>query len=250
MHPLLAECRWPALGAPFDGALREAVDFVLSRFDVLGLIATGTIVRGNPDPTSDIDLVVVHPQPFRQRIQKVFCGVAAEIFVNPPHTIRGYFRSEHAEARPVTAHMIATGHVLLARDPVFDELRTEAQAALSRAPDVEPETLNRRRYEVATRLEDARDRLTADPDTASLMLGPAVVAMLRFRMLAAGHFLPRDKDLLGAVERLDPDGAALARRLLRSSDVDERFDLADRLADRTIGVRGFYEWDSGPEPQS
>ena len=68
-------------------ALRDAVSFVLGSFKAVGIIASGTIVRGNPDATSDIDLWVIHLEPNRQRIQKFFNSVPVEIFVNP----RGQF---------------------------------------------------------------------------------------------------------------------------------------------------------------
>jgi predicted nucleotidyltransferase len=78
----------------------------------------GTILRGDPDATSDIDLWVVHLEPVRQRLQKFFNTVPVEIFVNPPWTIETYFVQDQANARPISAHMMATGHVILASDPI------------------------------------------------------------------------------------------------------------------------------------
>ena len=69
---MLENCNFPKLTAKYDMALREAVSFVLASFKPVGIIASGTIVRGNPDTTSDIDLWVVHLEPIRQRIQKFF----------------------------------------------------------------------------------------------------------------------------------------------------------------------------------
>ncbi len=70
-----------------------------------GIIVAGTHISGNPDPTSDLDIYVIHAHPQRQRIQKRFKGVPAEIFVNPPAAIRRYFAEE--VRRPSTAHMLA-----------------------------------------------------------------------------------------------------------------------------------------------
>jgi predicted nucleotidyltransferase len=113
----LDECRWPALSEPYASALREAVEWVSGRFDVVGIIAAGSIVRGRPDASSDLDLYVIHLPLVRQRIQRFFSGVPAEIFVNPPQAIRRYFAAEHREARPITAHMLGTGATVLVRDP-------------------------------------------------------------------------------------------------------------------------------------
>ena len=85
------ECCWPDLPERFDMALRELVSFVLARFNVAGIVAAGSIVRGTPDPTSDFDIYVVNREPIKQRLQRFSRGVPTEIFVNPPSTIRGYF---------------------------------------------------------------------------------------------------------------------------------------------------------------
>ena len=96
MEKLLSRCAWPGLPENYDQALREAVQFILKRFDVLGIVAAGTIIRGSPDATSDLDIYVIHPAPFRQRVQKFFNGIPTEIFVNPPAMVEKYFIEERA----------------------------------------------------------------------------------------------------------------------------------------------------------
>ena len=123
---LLAQCRWPALSTTYDGALRDAVAFILARFEVRGIIVSGSIVRGNPHSGSDFDIMVLHAKDQRQRLQRFFRGIPAEIFLNPPQSIRGYFEEECKDGRPLTAHMWATGFVVLDRDPLVALLRQEA----------------------------------------------------------------------------------------------------------------------------
>jgi predicted nucleotidyltransferase len=67
-------CNFPKLPDKYDRALREAVSFVLERFKPVGIIAAGTVVRGTPDATSDLDVWVIHMEPFRQRLQKFLLG--------------------------------------------------------------------------------------------------------------------------------------------------------------------------------
>ena len=76
---MLENCELPNLPAKYDIALRDAVSFVLDSFKAVGIITSGTIVRGNPDATSDIDLWVIHLEPNRQRIQKFFNSVPVEM---------------------------------------------------------------------------------------------------------------------------------------------------------------------------
>jgi len=187
MEPI---CKFPRLPERFDRALREAVSFVLDRFQPIGIIAAGTIVRGTPDAASDLDVWVIHLAPVRQRLQKFFNGVAAEVFVNPPWVIEKYFIQDQGEGRPISAHMMATGTIVLATDPVVEQLRQNAISLLSSPPTITPEKLTRVRYAAATKLEDALDVVERNPATASMLLSEAVRQMLHFAFLKAGQFNP------------------------------------------------------------
>jgi len=244
---MLESCEFPKLPAKYDTALREAVSFVLGSFKPVGIIASGTIVRGNPDATSDLDLWVIHFEPMRQRIQKFFNAVPAEIFVNPPWVIQTYFAQDQASARPISAHMMATGFVVLATDPVVEELRQKAAWLLTQPPDVSPEALEQARYMAATRFEDATDIAARNPIAASMLLSQTLIDMLRFAFMKAQRFIPRDKDLLAEFGLLDADAAAKVRQFFETSSCDERIRLATEIADRILGVRGFFEWSSQPE---
>ena len=130
------ECQWPKLDDHYAQALRAAVVYVLEHFDVHGIIVSGSIIRGNPNAGSDFDTYVIHAKPERQRIQKRFHGVPAEIFVNPPAAIRSYFQSEQKSGSPCTAHMLTTGFVILDRNPVVQALIHEAEEAMAKRPDL------------------------------------------------------------------------------------------------------------------
>jgi predicted nucleotidyltransferase len=247
---MLENCNFPKLSAKYDMALREAVSFVLGSFKPVGIIASGTVVRGNPDATSDIDLWVVHLEPIRQRIQKFFNGVPVEIFLNPPWTILTYFVQDQSDARPISAHMMATGHVVLVTDPIVDELRRKAQWYLTQPPDVSDEAIEGARYAAATRFEDATDIAMKEPIAASLLLSQSLVDMMRFRFVKARLFVPRDKDLLKEFGLLDRDSAAKVRSFFQTSNCAERVKLVTEIADEILGVRGFFEWSSVPEAKA
>ncbi len=191
--------------------------------------------------------------PGRQRIQKLFGspppnsplpGVPAEIFINPVQAVEGYLKEEQEDATPMTAHMLATGFVVLEQDPIIADLRGRARALLERPPQAGPQKLTFFRYTAATIYEDAVDMVDANPETAAMILARAVGEMLRFAFHAAGRFLPREKDLLRALEELDPLLAELARSFYRATSLPERLSLAESIAGRTIGVKGFFEWES------
>jgi len=244
----LAQGAYPALAEPYHTALREAVRFILDRYDdAVGIIAAGSILRGQGRATSDLDLYVIRTRPQRQRVQRWFNGVPAEIFVNPPHKVERYFAEERRASRLVTAHMLANGAVVLALDPVVDHLRTQAQAELQRSPVPSDADLRWERYLAALELEDGLDILDEDPAGGAMILGGAVHKMVRYAFRQAGRMIPRDKDLLSALETLDPALAKAARRFYRERDPATQRTIAEQIADRALGVRGFFEWESEPE---
>ena len=241
---MLGECRWPELDGPYALALHEAVDFVLARFAVDGIIASGSIIRGNPDPASDLDIFVVNARPQRQRLQRFFHGVPTELFVNPPQAIRNYFVEGQRDGGPSTAHMLATGFVVLKRAPVVDELIAEAHAWLAKPPNPDEASLTQRRYFIADRFENAVDLHARDPITARLLLHDAVFSLLGYRFLVANCNRPRDKELLSGLAELDAPLVQRMRDFDAASTVAAQIAIAREMMQAVIGVTGFFEWES------
>jgi hypothetical protein len=232
----------PILPTPYAEALREAVNFILARYEVWGVLACGTIVAGTPDANSDLDMFVIHAKSQRQRVQKRFYGVPTEIFVNPPATIRRYFAEE--VTRPSTAHMLATGLLLIDRHPVVEELIAEARSWLATPPNLSETQLTMRRYMAADAYENAQDIALRDSANAGLILHQAVQGMIEYSFLAANRPLPRTKRMLDALTALDPILGDLARRYYDAENNSERLVLAEQIATRTIQVTGFFEWET------
>jgi hypothetical protein len=231
----------PTLPTPYAEALRDAVDFILARYEVWGVLACGTVVAGTPDANSDLDMFVIHAKPQRQRVHKRFNGVATEIFVNPPATIRHYFVEQ--VTRPSTAHMLATGLLLIDRHPVVEELIAEARSWLATPPNLSATQLTRRRYVAADEFENAQDIAQRDPANSSFILHQAVQGMIEYRFLAANRPLPRTKRMLDALTELDPILGDLARRYYDAEDQKTRLALAHQIAAITIQATGFFEWE-------
>jgi predicted nucleotidyltransferase len=245
---LFAQCRWPDLPARYAEALREAVRFILERCpDTQGIVVSGTILRGNPAPSSDLDIYVIRRELQRQRVQKFFNGVPAEIFINPAKKVSDYFEDEARDARPITAHMLSTGFTILDCDGVIAGLQARARQLLQTPPDPSAETLTTARYMAATRYEDATDVAGTHPETARMILGLAVHDMVRYHFRADHRFVPRDKDLLDALETWDAALGALVRRFYSAATLEAALVAAEQIADRTIATRGFFEWESTPE---
>ena len=236
---------YPTLSERYDKALREAVAYILPRFEVAGLVAAGSIIRGTPNDTSDFDLYVINAQPQRQLIHRIFNGVPVQFFVNPVHQVRRFFADERADGGPSTAHMLATGFIMLDRDGVVAELRQEAQAILQSSATVSPQALMMARYHALDHYQNALDMAASDPTTSSMIAHRAVYDMLHYLYLTQQKFLPRDKDLLARLDADFPQVAALARTFFSTADPQVRIDTAGQIADLTIQTRVFFEMETG-----
>lgn len=246
MEDLLSRCVWPALPPRYDQAMKECVSFLLGRYDVTAILACGTIVRGNPDPASDLDVNVIHRADFMQRVQRFFNGVPTEMFVNPLYQVHRHMERGQAEGRPQTAHMIAHGFTVLDLLDQVTPLQAHAMKILVQGPKLGDEALAAERYRTALLYEDALDIAPKDETAAAMILGEAVERMLSYRFACARAYQPRKKDLLDSLATIDQQTAKLARRFYSAGDLAERFEVAGEIADRTIQVRGFFEWESAP----
>jgi len=232
---------------PYDRAVDEAVTYVRAKYSAIGVIIAGSIVRGEAGPTSDLDVVVVHEQPWRVRDQQRFAGVPAEVFVNPPAQIRRYFETEHGEGCPTMAHMIATGEAI---EPVHDTLAAlvaEARQWLARPVEISESQLEQRRYGIVDRLDDARDIITKDPAMASVLLASVVHELIGYSFWKQRTFQPRRKDAVAALATLDPDAATLVRAWSTAAG-HEALVLVEHLARHVLGVDGFFPWTSERDP--
>ena len=248
MDKALTICTWPALPAPYAAALRKAVEETCSTYAPIGIVAAGSVLRGQGGPSSDIDLYVLHNAAWRQRLQRRYEGVPFEIFVNPPQQVRRYFEEEHAAGRPITAHILTTGFVVLDRDPVLRALKLEAAAWLDKPPELSADALLWRRYAIADELDNAGDIVGSDPACAALILHSAVGRLVEYAFLARQRPLPRQKATLAALDELDPASGATVRAFYVSGDAPTMLRLATELANRLTGATSFFEWDSARLP--
>jgi hypothetical protein len=232
---------------PYDRAADAVVEYVRATYAPLGIVLAGSIVRGEAGPTSDFDVFVVHDQPWRLREQKRFADVPAEIFVNPAAQVRRYFEREHGDGRPCTAHMFATGDVIVGA-PVIDELVREARAWLAKPLVVTEASLTQRRYAAVDTLDDARDASATDTAMATMLLTDVVQQVISYAFWSRRKFQPRRKAALTALRSIDEHAAALIRQWQAASDIHEALLSVEALASHVLGRVTFFEWTSAREP--
>jgi predicted nucleotidyltransferase len=243
----MQSCQWPEMREPYHTALREAVAHIFSYCTPLGIVASGTIIRGNPSPNSDLDLYVLVAENQRQRIQKLFNGVPAEIFNNPFQQVEKYLAEERLEGMMITAHMLSTGHVIFDNDERLPLLVAKARQLLAEPPNYSPSWLVNARYMAATLYEDAQDIAGVRPEACGMLLSAAVRSMLQYYYLKNNLYIPREKWLMDDLAGRDNALADCAVRFWKAGSMEKRLSLAEKIADATIATRGFFEWASGWE---
>jgi hypothetical protein len=222
------------------------VAYVRATYAPIGIVVSGSIVRGEAGPKSDLDVFVVHDEAWRVREQRRFAGVPAELFVNPPERVRRYFEREHADARPCTAHMFATGDVIGPSHPIIDDLVREARDWLARPVEATQEALVQQRYGAVDLLDDARDVIDDDPASAALLLGEAVRGIVAYAFWTRRMFQPRRKTAITELAKIDAVAATLVRTWSTSSG-HAALDAVEALARQVLGVDTFFEWTSTRE---
>jgi hypothetical protein len=237
----------PGLESPYQEALAQCAKAALEKFDVVAVLASGTIIRGTPDARSDLDLHILHRGAFRQRRQEFHNGVPCEIFVNPPSRIQSYFDEEREDRRPMTAHMFATGTLIYDPEGVGAELQVKAKLSLLDPALPNPKELEMQRYGAATMFEDALDIADKNPNAAALILASAVWSLAQCRVAAEPGWLPRPKDLFNRLQEIDPIAANLALAASNEANFKDRIEAGRRLAMSVTGFEGFFEWASEPE---
>lgn len=238
---------FPDLSEPYASALRAATSFIQTHYQPTGILVSGTIIRGNPHPASDLDIVVTHPHHWRQRVQRRFNTVPAEMFINPPFALERAMERDRTSGRPVMAHMLATGVILFDIDGEMVRLQRLARETLAVGPSCTPEQLTVHRYGIATLFEDATDIATSDPELAAAFVSDAMLSSMRLMFLRDGEWLPRHKLLLAGFEQRYPDWGDVVRAALRAQSIAERLDLSAPLIRHATGATGFFEWASTPQ---
>ena len=124
--------------------------------------------------------------------------------------------------------MLATGFVVLEKDDTVATLQKQAREILEAPPTLNDDKLQVMRYMAALLYEDALD-MKDDPPTATMILGQAVHGMLHYAFRQAGQWLPREKELLTALQTLNPQLAAWAQEFYATPTFERRLQLAEQI---------------------
>ena len=235
----------PPLEPPYGQALVEALEYIFEiHEDVLAINLAGSVAMGEADARSDIDLYVIIGGDKRHRDQRLFGGVPVEMYFNPERRARLALEQEQREGNAPGVKMMAFGHIIYDPDGVFARLRSEALDVMEKGPAVPDETITFKRYTAVDQMDDALDVVQRDPATARLLATEAVSQAIAVWFIERGGWTPRAKDRLSALREVDPEAADAVEKFIESGDVND----AESAIGVLLGVSGFFEWESIPEP--
>ncbi|MFN8277481.1 MAG: nucleotidyltransferase domain-containing protein [Chitinophagales bacterium] len=224
-------------------ALDEAKVWIEQNYKPIGIIASGSIIRGNPNAKSDFDIYVIHDEEFRQRIQKYFNKVPCEIFINSIEQTRASFIKEQMENRPVTAHMLATGLVIKGEENNnVKSVLDEAKAYQNKPKDFNEHDLTLFKYGISIWLEDANDIAADDEVTCHYILGKVTDKIIEYWFFKNQRPLPRIKERFNIIKTADGEFYGSICSLFNERNVKEKLKSLNVLVEKELGVKGFFEW--------
>ena len=235
----------PQLDAPFDRALDVALAYLDGLPEtVIGVWLAGSVARGEADANSDLDLYVLVDGAHRRRLQRFFSGVPTEIFLNPPDRARRYFDEDRAAGRRPSLDMMAEGVILFDPQGECAAIQREARLVIETGPEADPVASQTRRYLVTDALDNAADVAERDSATARVLGGSALREAMVLSFLLDGRWAPRDKDLLPTLRAERHPAVTAIDEFGRTGAIA----AAKAATHALIGVDGFHEWETPPEP--
>jgi hypothetical protein len=208
---------------------------------LLGVLATGSRVRGEGDASSDIDLHVVIDQPRRQRRNIVVAGVEVEMFINPLFQIARYFDEGRASGRGVDQHMWSTGYAVYDPHGVVVELQEQARQQWEVGPPPIGGSGWPVRYLPADALRDIGDVIGRDAEQAQVMIGALLADLIGLHYRLQLRWRVKGKRTLGDLQTWDAAAAELVRGACRGTAA-ERFTALESLMQYVLAPVG------GPHP--
>jgi hypothetical protein len=238
-------------------AYRRAAQAILAEYsarpDVLAVLLTGSVTRGQAGPTSDLDVWVLTDAPERIRRSLIVDGVPVEVFFNSLAWTERYLAQGDVSAMNMVGYGWPAYLRADAAEPVAD-LQARARAAYEQGPSAPTadETGRRRNLAIDTLL-DAQDTLESDPPVATLVLNNALEQVLRWYYAERQVWMPKLKRLPADLDARDPALAAAVRAYLTAMDVPARYAALLRVYDEVYPAGHGLEqwcWESTPQPFS
>ncbi len=225
-------------------ALETVLAEIETETEPVGILLTGSVVHGNAAASSDLDVAILHDQPWRQRVQRVVDGVPVECFINSQTWWLHTLESEAASGRSPAAHFLARGVIWRDQGDRMQELQRTAQRYVDAGPQVSEEVLVALRYTAVSTLEDGIDIVTIDADRARWLLYDAIDKALRHHYMLNRVWIPREKDVFQDLDKRWPGIGASVGDAFAADSVVALGNKATEIVRTCTGETRFFDWAS------
>jgi hypothetical protein len=102
--------------------------------DVVGCLACGSFVTGNPNSHSDLDvhLILKDSCDYRERGNRIIDGLLVEYFANTKRQILAYFDDDYKSISPMSHTQFLTGEIVFDKTGEIKELKEIAAAQMAK----------------------------------------------------------------------------------------------------------------------
>lgn len=201
-----------------EAALAAARKCLATRFrDASHLFVAGSVLRGEGNAFSDIDIVVLYPKLERAwRESFVLDGFPIEAFVQDPETLAYFFENDAERGVPVIIDMVANGVILGDASVEANAMQQRARQILAAGPKpLAGAPLDALRYILTDLADDLRAERPADEIAATAaQLYPRLIDLM---LLGRNHWTGNGKWGPRLLRRLDPAIASLTADAFRDA---------------------------------
>ncbi|MCM5554178.1 nucleotidyltransferase domain-containing protein [Pleomorphomonas sp. NRK KF1] len=201
-----------------EAALAAARKCLATRFKGAShLFVAGSILRGDGNAFSDIDMVILYPRLERAwRESFVLDGFPVEAFVQDPETLAYFFENDAERGVPVIIDMVSNGVILGDAPDEAATLQQRARQILAAGPKpLAGAPLDALRYILTDLADDLRAERPADEIAATAaQLYPRLIDLM---LLGRNHWTGNGKWGPRLLRRLDPALASLTADAFRDA---------------------------------
>ncbi|CAI9403857.1 hypothetical protein ANOBCDAF_04504 [Pleomorphomonas sp. T1.2MG-36] len=221
-----------------DAALAAGRKCLATRFTGAShLFVAGSILRGDGNAFSDIDMVVLYPRLERAWRESFHLdGFPIEAFVQDPETLAYFLQNDAERGVPVMVDMVANGVILGDAPAEAAVLQQRARQVLATGPKpLAGAPLDALRYTLTDLADDLRaERPPAEIAATAAQLYPRLIDLM---LLGRGHWTGNGKWGPRLLHRLDPRLAEAATEAFKGAVLGKPAALLS-LTDRELARHG------------
>ncbi len=206
----------------FAQAAKAAIAKICEYPEVLGFVLAGSVANGSADEFSDLDFYIVTNGKERWRGCWLLEETPVEYFFNPAEFLHKTIQNDAA-----ALHILADG-VAIVEHPELEKLQNQAREILSKAPAIEPSTLEFIRFNTMECVLETRSAMTTE--AYPYILPQALVFILKAIYQVSGWWEVKPKSVLQDLRKRNPELADLAKTVLESSSRQEQQAALEVLA--------------------